>query len=247
MLGKKSKLVALISSVLFLLSLKYVTDHSAEVLSGVPQLLVFVSVPIAGGLIVLSFTSLLESSSDMKNPAASLLLRRVSEDPARNFFIGFLASAYLNLVRPFLATNVTFLPYIEWVSIALTVYVMYSMGGFSSEEFNPSSEAPCWKRHVQEVSRETGGDLTRITEVMEQFIYNAVKEPLLVYLTLHLQRLGKTEEDILKTLSPLMGYQLPRHNFFAFLWTRGKIAIKNEEVREHLLSALLEEIDRMRS
>lgn len=247
MFSKRSKLMILISSALLLLGLKYVTDHSVESLSWVLQLLVYASIPTAGGLIALSFASLLEPSSDVENSTISHLLRRISEDPSRNFIVGFFASAYLSLVRTSLVTNVPFLPYIEWVSIVLAVYVMYSTARFSSEEFNTASEDLGWKKHVQEVSREPGRDLVRVKEVMAQFIHNAVKEPLLVYLTLHLQRLGKTEEEILKTLSPLISYRLPSRGFFAFLPARGKIATKEEEVRDGLLSAIFEEIDRMRS
>jgi hypothetical protein len=247
MFSKKSKLVTLISSALLLLGLKYVTDHGVEALSWGLQLLVYASIPTAGGLIALSLASLLEPSSDVENSTIFLLQRRISEDPSRNFLVGFLGSAYLNLVRTSLVINVPFLPYIEWVSIVLAVYVMYSAARFSSEDFNAGSEDLGWKKHVQEVSREPGRDLMRVKEVMAQFVHDAVKEPLLVYLTLHLQRLGKTEEEILKTLSPLIAYRLPSRGFFAFLRTRGKIATKEEEARDSLLSAVFEEIDRMRS
>lgn len=248
MLGIKSRFLALISSVLFLLIVKYATDYGAGVLPETLQLLFGVSIPIAGGLIVLCSASLLGSLPDGERESpAFFLLRRISDDPTRNFFLGFLASAYLNLIRPSMATNVPFLPYIEWVSIGLTVYMMYSMTRSPSEQFDVGSEDQNWKRHAQEITRETGRDLIRTKEVMQQFIDSAVKEPLLVYLTLYLQRLGKTEEEILRTLGPIIHYQTPRSSFFTFVRTKGKIVTKNAEVREHLLTALLEEIDRMRS
>jgi hypothetical protein len=86
----------------------------------------------------------------------------------------------------------------------------------------------------------------RVKDVMVQFVHDGVKEPLLVYLALHLQRLGKTEEEIVKTLSPLMAYRSPRHRFLAILRTRGKAAAKEEEIRDSLLSAIFEEINGMR-
>lgn len=251
MLSKKSKLVALILSVIFLSILKYVTDHSAEVLPQVLQLTAYASLPIAGGLITLSLCSLLGTCLNVENSATSHLLRGISEDPARNFFIGFLVTAYLNLIRPPLAVNLTFLPYIEWVTITLAVYVMYTMTSPSTTEFYLNSESLGWKRHIQEVRRETGRDLISITSVMEQFADHGVKEPLLVYLALHLQRLGETEEDILKTLSPLIDYQknARRHKwyFLAFPWTKRKLAMRNKKARENLLNTLLEKIDRLRS
>lgn len=235
----------MISSVLFLLTLKYAIDHSVEALPHVLQLIAHTSLPIAGGLITLSFCSLLGTIADVENPAVSHLSRRASEDPARNFFIGFLITAYLSLVRQPLAANVPFLPYMEWITIALAVYVMYTMTRFTSKEFYVSSEGLDWKRHTQEVRRATGRDLIRITSVMEQFVDHKVKEPLLVYLTLHLQRLGETEEDILKTLSPLIDYGKNARihkSFLAFPWTKRKLAIRNKKARENLLNTLLKKL-----
>ena len=249
MLSKKGKLVASIISVLFLMILKYVIDHCAGTLPQILQLIAYASLPIAGGLITVSFCSLLGTFSDVEDSAASHLLRWISEYPAINFFIGFLGTSYLNLIRPSLTANVPFLPYMEWVAIALAVYVMYTTASPSTTEFYVNSETPGWKRHIQEVRRETGRDLTRITSVMEQFVDYGVKEPLLVYLTLHLQRLGETEEAILKILSPLINYRenTRRHKlyFLAFPWTKRKIAMRNKKAREDLLKTLVKKIDRL--
>lgn len=246
-LSKTSKLAALVISVLFLVVLKYVIDNSAEALSQILQLIAYMSLPVAGGLVTFSFCSLLGAFSDVEDSATSHLLRRLSEYPARNFFIGFLGTAYLALVRPRLAVNLLFLPYVEWVTIALAVYVVYNMIRPYAEEFHAGSEGLGWKRHIQEVRRETGHDLIRTTSVMELFIDQGVKEPLLVYLTLHLQRLGETEEEILRTLSPLVDYQKdagrPRFHFLAFPWTKKKLAMREKKAREDLLKTLLERIN----
>jgi len=249
-LSRKSRLVAFIFSVFFLLILRYMLDHSAETLPQVLQLIASASLPFVGGLITLSFCSLLGTFRNVENSVTSHLLERTSEVPERNFFIGFLITAYLSLVRPPLTANVSFLPYVEWVTIAATVYVIYSIARPSTNGFYVSSEGPSWKRHVQEVKRETGRDLMRIKSVMKEFVDNGVKGPLLVYLTLHLQRLGETEESILKTLNPLIDYEenVRRHKlyFLAFPWTKRKLAIRNKKAREHLLSTLLKKTDRLR-
>jgi len=249
MLSKESKLAALIFSVFFLLILKYVIDHSAEALPLVLQLVVYASLPIAGGLITLSSCSLLRTFVDVENWATFPLLRWVSEEQASDFFVGFVIVAYLNLIRPPIAAYVLFLPYVEWIAIALVVYVMYTMTKPSTKEFYVDSEGPSWKEHIQKVRRETGRDLMRITSVMEQFVDHGVKEPFLVYLTLHLQRLGASEEGILKTLSPLIDYQenARRHklHFLVFPWTKRKLAMRNKKAREDLLKPLVKKIGRL--
>lgn len=249
MLSTKSKLVVSTFSLLFLSILIHVIAQSAEALPQSLQLIAYASLPIIGGLITLGFCSLLRTFANIENLATSRLLRVIPEAQASDFFIGFLVTSYLSLIRPPLGAYVLFLPYVEWVAVVLAVYVIYTMIGSSTKDFDVSPEGLGWKEHIQEIRRETGRDLIRITSVMEQFVDNGVKEPLLVYLTLHLQRLGETEEDILKTLSPLIDYQdnAQRHKlyFLAFPWTRRKLAMRDKKARENLLNTLLEKINRL--
>lgn len=251
MLSKSSRLLAFILSVLLLGILKYAVDDNANTLPQVLQLVVHVSVPVACGLITLSFCSLLGTFRGVGNSATSNLLRQASRDPARNFFAGFLITAYLFLVRPPLTFNMPFLPYVEWATVALAVYVMYTMIRLSPKEFYVSSEGLHWKRHIQEVKRETGRDLIRISSAMEQFVDQGVKEPLLISLTLHRQRLGETEEEIVKTLRPLIDYQedggRQRLSLLAFPWKKRKFAMRNKKTRENLLTALLDGSGGLRS
>ena len=246
MLSMKSKLVALIFSVLLVLIAKYVVDHNAEALPQLQRQITYASLPIAGGLTTLSLCSLLKTFVDTDNLAASHLLREDLEAQTTYFFIGFLATAYLSLIRPPLAAYVPFLPYVEWVAVALVVYVMYDMTKPSAKELYIGSEGAGWKKHVQDVGRETGRDLIRITSVMQQFVDYGVKEPLLVYLTLHLQRLGETEESILKLLKPLITYQenARRHRLYylAFPWRKRKLAERSKKAREDLLKKLLKNV-----
>lgn len=245
----KTKLVVLIFSVLFLFIPRYLISNSAEALPQVLQLVAYASLLVAGGLITLSFGSLLRTFVDVERWAVSPLMTEVLQEQASDFFIGFIVAAYLSLIRPPLTAYVTFLPYVEWVAIALVVYVIYTMIRQPAEEFYISPQAPNWKRHVQKIRRETGRDLARLTSFMEQFVDHGVKEPLLVYLTLHLQMLGETEDDILKTLDLLIDYrenaQTRKSRFFAFPGAKRKLAMKNKEVRQNLLNDLLKKVDKV--
>jgi hypothetical protein len=67
---------------------------------------------------------------------------------------------------------------------------------------------------------------------------------LLIYVTLYLQRLGQTEEDIMRILSPLLDYQKDsgktRFRFLMLPWTRRRIDAEDQERRELLLKTLLD-------
>jgi hypothetical protein len=249
MVSLKIKLIALTLSVLFLFTLKYVIDESTEALPQVLQLTIYASLPIAGGITSLSFCALMRALVDVEKWAASLLSRQFLEKQASCFFIGFVAVAYLSLIRPPLVAYVPSLPYAEWIAVALVVYVMYTVTGQSTKEFYVNYEGPRWATHVQKVRRETGRDLMRITSAMEQFVNHGAREPLLVYLSLHLQRLGENEEGILKILSPLIEYEesTRRHGLLGlgFPWTKRKLAADNKKARENLLNTLLKTIDEL--
>lgn len=246
MFSRKSKLLALIFSVVFLLILKYTIDRSAGTLPQALQLIIYVSLPVAGGSMSLSFCSLLGDLARVDNYAASHLLKRISEESLGSFSIGFLVTAYLSLLRPPLVIHVPLLPYGEWVTVVLLVYVMYSTTRLSNEDFLVRAEGLSWKVHTQKITRVTGLDLIRITSVMDQFVDHGVKEPLIVYLALHMQRLGETEVEILKTLSPLIDYQderKPRLYFLIYPWASRKLAERNKKAREDILNTLLNKID----
>lgn len=246
MSSKKTSFAALFFSVLFFLVLKYIIDLGVENIPRGMQPVIYVSLPVSGGLIALTFCSFAGDIFHVENSSIAYALRRVAEDPARNFLIGFITTAYLGLIRSPLVLSAPFLSYVEWAVIALTIYVLYTMTGFSGEEFSVNRRPSGWKKHEQQIRRETGRDLVRVASVMENFVKHAVKEPLLVYLTSHLQRLGETEEHILRVLSPLIDYREPAQPnkllFWLSPWRRGS-ASKNEEARENLLNELIDKIE----
>jgi hypothetical protein len=244
------KFVALILSALFILISKYAIDNSSETLPQVLPLIAYSFLLIAGGVITLSLGSLLRKFVKGQKHEVPPLLTQVPQEQAVDFLIGFVAVAYLSLIRPPLAAYVAFLPYVEWAAIALLIYMVYTTTRQSADEIYISSQTSSWKRHVQEIRRETGRDLARVTAVMGRFVDHGVKEPLIVYLTLHLQMLGQTEEDILKALNPLIDYRenMQRHShFWVSAGKKRKNATKDKEARENLLGALLDRIDKVKS
>lgn len=247
MLSKRNTFTLLVLTVALLLTLRYLTNQNVAYMPRVIQPVFYAAIPFAGGLTVFCIFSLLGALSNSPNLAVSRIVRRISEDPGRNFVFGFLGTAYLILIRPNLAANLSFLPQIEWISVGLAVYSLYAMSGLSSKEFSISSdEHLSWKKHVEEVARETGRDVKKVTSTIEHFIEDGTKEELLIYLTLHLQRLGTPEETVFQSLSPLINYQVPKRSkislIFSFPQTEKKRALENRKERENLLKTLLEKI-----
>jgi len=97
------KFVALILSVLSILISRYAIDHSSETLPQVLPLIAYSSLLIAGGVVTLSLGSLLRNFVEGEKNEASTLLTQVPQEQTGDFLIGFVAVAYLSLIRPPLA------------------------------------------------------------------------------------------------------------------------------------------------
>jgi hypothetical protein len=245
-LSRKSGIVATAVSVFLLLVLRFAMDQGAESYYQILQPLFSLFLVVAGGFIALTVGLFLGDSRAFGGSATLRLLTRLSESPARNFLVGFFLTGYVSLIRPPIAMDVPFLPYVEWTSIVIAIYALYSITGFSVKESYLSPETLSWRKHVQEVNRETATDFTHLTSLMERFVDQGVKEPLLISFTLYLQRLGETEEDILKLLDPLVNYResapTKKSRSWASLKKKGKPAANDKKAREELLKALMNDL-----
>lgn len=249
-LSRKSGIIATVISVSLLLVLRFEVDQSTESFHQPLQLLFSVFLLAAGGFIALTVGSFLQDSRASEYSVTLRLLNRLSESPARNFLVGFLLTAYVSLIRPPIAIDVPFLPYAEWTSIVIAVYALYSVTESPAKEFYLRPETLSWRKHEQEFNRETTADFTRLTSLMEKFVAEGVKEPLLISLALHLQRLGETEEGILKMLHPLVDYResapTRKSRSLASLWKKADSSANKKNAREELLKKLMNDLKELR-
>lgn len=249
-LTERSKLGAFILSVLLFLILNLVAVQPEETISGVLKAIAYTCLPFLGGFIALFLGSVVSTISLRGSSVTLGLIRHMSTSPKRNFILGFLASAYLTLIRPRLALSVSFLLYCEWLAAVFGVYLVYFVTGLSFNETYDHSETLGWRKHVQEVSRETGRDFKQMVAVVDQFISQGVKEPLLVYLALYLQRLGGTEQEILDVLDPLVCFREDakrrKVRYLIFPMVSTKHVTASKKARENLVRVLFEKIYRLR-
>ena len=249
-LSRKSGIVSSAGSVFLLLIFRFLTDQQWGALSPILQPFFSLSLLIAGGFATFSFGSLLWGWQIEGRSTTLRLMARVSANPTRNFFAGFLITAYLSLVRPSIATNLSYILNLEWALIALAVYGLYTVTAFSTKESYVSSETQGWKKHAQEVRQEVSSNFVHLTSIMENFVNEGVKEPLLVSLALHLQRIGEREEEIFKILDPLIKYREEEKDNKSHFWASSRkkreLAVINKEAREKSLKALMSRIVRLR-
>jgi uncharacterized membrane protein YhdT len=179
-----------------------------------------------------AWAQLLEETRDSRISSAS---KWISEGLTRNFVFGFFLTAYISFVRsPLIELN----PYVaiaEWVVVALAVALVYINVKMVFEEHDPVLENTEWKKHIQEVERETGNDFKHLTFVQEQFVNQGIKEPLLVYLTLFLRDLGKSEKQIIRTIAPLLHYRNKKTSVFALPLVKENLKRRNKESRKKIL------------
>lgn len=238
---KQLRILAL--SVFIFLLFKNAVDTALAILPQGYVLVFYVSFSFAGGLLGLSLGSLLRLLEDDSDPRISSVSKWISEGLTRNFVLGFFLTTYLGFIRrPLIELN----PYVtiaEWVITALAVAVLYVNVKMVFEELYLDLRNTEWRKHIQEVERETGDDFKHLTFIQEQFVNQGIKEPLLVYLTLHLSNFGKTEQQIVRTAAPLLNYRDKKPWIFALPSVKEIFRKKNKEARKEILKDLTTEIE----
>jgi hypothetical protein len=229
-------------SVFFFLISKSTIDNVSIILPQGYVSLFYLSFSFAGGLLGLSLGSLFGLLEDTRAPRISSASKWISEGLTRNFVFGFFLTAYISFVRyPLIKLN----PYVaiaEWVAVALAVAVVYINVKMVFEEYDPDLENTGWRKHIQEVERETGDDFKHLTFVQEQFVNQGVKEPLLIYLTLLLRDLGKNEKQIIRTMAPLLHYREKKTSVFALPLVKENLKRRNKEFRKEILEDFMAKI-----
>lgn len=226
----------------FLLS-KNAIDNALGVLPQGYILLLYVSFSSVGGMLGLSIGFLFSTLKNISNLVISSMSKWISEGFKRNFVLGFFLTAYLNFVRPPIIELNPYAAIAEWVAITLAVAVMYINVKMVFKELYVESEHTEWRRHIQQVERETGADFRHLTAVQRQFVNQGIKEPLLMYLTLHLRDLGETEQQIIRTMAPLLYYHDKKPSIFALQSVKEGFERKNKKARKKLLEGVIAEIE----
>lgn len=231
-----------LSVFVFLLSRNVIDDA----LSMLPQgyvLLFYVSLSFAGGLLGLSLGSLFGLLEDIRDPRISSVSNWISEGLTRNFVLGFFLTVYFSFARrPLIELN----PYVmiaEWVTTTLAVAVIYVNIKMVFEELYLDLGKTEWRKHIQEVERETGDDFKHLTFVQEQFVNQGIKEPLLIFLALYLRDLGETEKQIIRTTAPLLYHRDKKPTILALPSIKESYKRKNKEARKKILEGLIAEIE----
>jgi hypothetical protein len=220
----------------------YAIYAMGTVLSQVHESILQAVLPFAMGLLAVSGGAIFGLVEDLDKQVISRISGWVSRGPVRNFTVGFSFAIYVNFVRPPVES---FPPTIigEWIAIASMMAVALNVARRPSER--PMKDGNLdWKKHASEAQRQTGHAFQHLVSAQERFVTRGLKEHLLVYLTLSLRDLGKTEERILITLAPLMQYRDKETSFWSPPWTKKRLKRENENIRRKLLESLILEIER---
>lgn len=235
-------LLILAFSVFAFLLLKNVVNNLAGTVSPTYMFFLYVSFSFLGGSIVLTLGFLFNLFEDSSNRTLASMSNLISSGYKWNFIVGFSLTVYLSFVRPPLIEQNPTLTIVEWSIIAVVLAVLYINVRIISKELYVDSKSTEWRKHVQTVDREVPEEFDHLTFLQERFVNKGNKEPLLVYLTIHLHNIGKSEQQVMQTLSPLIYYYDKQPSIFAFPPLKENLARKNKDNRKKLLQDLMVEI-----
>lgn len=221
----------------------YAIYNIARTLSQAYETIVYAFLPFTVGLLAVSVGALFGLFRDTDKFVISKISGWISKGPIRNFTLSFFFTIYVNFVRP---SAEDFPPIVigEWMTIALSVAVILNVAKGSSKELRSDFKFQDWKKHTIEAERQTGRAFQHLVSAQEKFVKKGIKEPLLIYLTLTLRDLGKTEQKILMALTSLVQYRDKQPSFWNLPWTKRKLEETNMMERRKLLDSLVREIER---
>lgn len=229
------------SAFAFLLS-KIAVDSLVGTIPQGYALFLYVSFSFAGGLVGLSLGSSFGVIEGSNNRTVSSVSKWVSAGYKRNFITGFFLTIYLYFVRPLIMGQNPLFVVAEWGAIIVAVAILYINLRVVSKELYVDSKFAEWSRHVQVVEREVPVEFDHLTFVQERFVNHGIKEPLLVYLTMHIHDLGDTEEQIMEILSSLIYYHDKQPSIFVFPSIKENLERKNKDVRQRVLEDVMAKI-----
>jgi hypothetical protein len=220
----------------------YATYEVAIILSQVHESIPSAVLPFTIGLLAVSGGAIFGLFKDVDKLGISKISHWVSKGPIRNFTLGLCFATYISFIRPPVEN---FPPTIigEWIAIATLMGVALNVAKGSSEKSWTDTSLD-WKKHKSEAQRQTGNAFRHLVSAQERFVTRGIKEPLLIHLTLTLRDLGKTEERILTTLTPLVQYHDKELSFWTLPWTKRRLKRENKNTRRKLLENLVQEIER---
>lgn len=198
--------------------------------------------PFVGGMVSVGIGALVGFLRYTPRLRTRMVAERISDEPGRNFLAGFLFSLYIFFFRPSVIASVPLWIAVEWFFISSGVTAIYfSVARLSNDLYTDVELEKKWRKHIQEVERETGKDFSELLNVQGMFVNQNVIEPLLVFMTFYLHYLGQPD-SILAALTPLIHYREVRSRLAFLPWVKQRIAKKNKVARMKVLEDILKRL-----
>jgi hypothetical protein len=171
----------------------------------------------------------------------SEICRWLSNSKVRLFVIGAVIGAYIVFLRPFLFNMASWsTALIEWATFCFVVWRMYDgIRGRISDTYSIHLKYTSWKKHLQQVEKQTDSDFNYALNVQADFIERSHKDQLLVYLVTLMHDNGLSVEEISELLHPMSEYRDDNIPMFSFTRARNLIRDRNRQNRDQILKNIM--------
>jgi len=233
--------------VLALCSLAAVASISPEVISiqasvG-PRILVKPSDLLAAGFALGIVSMMVGALKGSQNPVLSAL-GRSSPGVVKSFGFGSALVFYFQTIRPIFSGVQFQVEVAEWVLLCVAVAVMYMRLRGQIAPRSRDVQLAEWRKHIQVVDTNRDSNFDEVVRLIDSFVSDSKKEPLVVYLAYALAQRSVSRLGAERALADLIAYPEPHPSSLMFSWDANYLANREKMKRLEILEESLKQIDR---
>jgi hypothetical protein len=234
--------------VLALCSLAALAAVSPEVISiqasvG-PRLLVRPSDVLSAGF-ALSIVSMMVGALKGSQNLALSAIGRSSPGAVKSFGFGSALALYFQTIRPVFSGVQFQVEVAEWVLLCLAVAVTYMKLRGQIAPRSRDVQLAEWRKHIQAIDTNRDADFDEVVRLIDSFVSDSKKEPLVVYLAYALAQRSIPRQGTEGVLANLIAYSEPHPPSLMFSWDVNYSVNREKMKRLDILEESLKQIDHL--
>jgi hypothetical protein len=197
--------------------------------------------------------SIISSIVRILRGSKNLILRifgGIFPNPIGSFFLGVILAFYFINMKPMLlqlSDQFHFIEIGEWLVFALIVGVAFLN---LKDKISPKAQSlqlTEWKKHIQIVNINRDEKFDEVLSLINAFVFESRKEPLIIYLAYELAQRSIPRQDAEKVLAKLINYSEPQTNSLMFAWDVNYSLTQERSKRMKILNESLDLIGNLLS
>jgi hypothetical protein len=175
-------------------------------------------------------------SGKVDNPVIDDALGWLKAEPVSKFFLGGVIAAYIIFIRPAIGSISPYAYLIEWVIVCFAGWrIVASINNSLQTRYSrPYKESP-WRKHIQKVDNLVDEEFDKLAILQQDFVEGGPRRNLLNYMKQIMVSNGFEEDEINRSLQPLIEHSEGKIPWYAiWFWRRHFLELNQNRRRQAL-------------